>query len=297
MPWIGPTSPARDIWSIGWPHHWLASLLAHLTMTHGLFPDAVLPDIWVGYLGAAWSLSTEWQFYALAALCVPLLRSPRFGLPGFAALLLALAALGAAWQALAPAGLGFSRAFLPNKAIYFALGVASAMWLRDRQRSTAAVFVGVLGATLLLSLLQGADKLAVPLLWVACLAAQSLPRQTRTAWLAGLLTRREMLWLGAVSYPVYLVNEPVQKLLGRALALAARGDGAWFSAFWVPAALLLPLGLAWVLHVGVEVPAMRRFRGPRVAAAPADGLFAAPGWISQTRSPRPRTPMSRSRTG
>ncbi|MBS0562771.1 MAG: acyltransferase, partial [Proteobacteria bacterium] len=43
MPWIGPASPARDIWSIGWPHDWALSAAAHLTMTHGLFPDAVAP--------------------------------------------------------------------------------------------------------------------------------------------------------------------------------------------------------------------------------------------------------------
>ncbi len=330
MPWIGAGSPARSIWSIGWPHDWPASILAHLTMTHGLFPDAVLPDIWVGYLGAAWSLSTEWQFYALAALCAPLLRSPRFGLPGFAALLLALAAAGAVWQAIAPTGFGFSRAFLPNKAAYFALGVASAALLRGNRTSSSGVtrgspgmevagsipgsgpgtamtgfaipafatFAAVLSASLLLCLLQGADKLAVPLLWVACLAAQCRPRATRTGWLAWLLTRREMLWLGALSYPLYLVNEPAQKLLGRALAAAAHGDGVAFSAAWVPGALLLPLGLAWLLHVGVELPAMQRFRDrARVAASRHDGLCAAPGWISRIPSRTLRTRMSRSRTG
>ena len=37
-------------------------ITTHLTMTHGLFPDGILPYLWLEFLGAAWSLSTEWQF-------------------------------------------------------------------------------------------------------------------------------------------------------------------------------------------------------------------------------------------
>jgi peptidoglycan/LPS O-acetylase OafA/YrhL len=310
LPWIAPDSPARSIWSIGWPTNWAISLSAHLTMTHGLFPNLLFPDLWVGFLGAAWSLSTEWQFYALAALLAPWLRRGRIGLPGLAALLLALGAAGAAWQAWAPPGLGFSRAFLPNKAAYFALGVASAALLRAEapaaRAAARAAFAAVLAATLLLAVPHGAAKAVVPLLWVVCLAAQcGAPGLGR---LARLLTARPLLWLGAVSYPLYLVNEPVQKLLGRALAARAGGDGVWFSLFWVPGALLLPLGLAWALHAGVEAPAMRRFRArgrpaqggivaDGVAAARADTLCAAPGWISQTLSRAISIRMPRSRTG
>ncbi len=301
LPWIAPHGTARDLWSYGWPANWQASLLAHLTMTHGLFPDAVLPDVWMGFLGPAWSLSAEWQFYLLAALVAPWLRRGRLGLMGFAALLLALAAAGAAWQAVAPVGLTFSRAFLPNEAQYFALGVASAALLSSPALTPArwVAFGAVLAATMLLCGLDGANKLAVPLVWLACLAAQCLPGRTGTGWLAWLLTRRALLWLGAVSYPLYLVHAPVQKLLGRALAVASGGDAAWFSAIWLPASLLLPVGLAWLLHVWVEVPTMRWAKGgpTGVAPGPADGLFAAPGWISQIRFPKPRTPMSRSRTG
>jgi peptidoglycan/LPS O-acetylase OafA/YrhL len=304
LPWIGPDSPARSIWSIGWPHDWAAVIGAHLTMTHGIFPDAVLPDIWVGFLGAAWSLSTEWQFYALAALAAPWLRRGALTLPGFAGLLLVLAACGAAWQAVAPVGWGFSRAFLPNKAAYFALGVASvpltltpALSRDAEEGAPLLVFAAVLAATLLLCLLQGVDKLAIPLVWAGVLAAQVLPRRTHMGWAAWLLTRRAVLWLGAISYPLYLVNEPVQKLLGRALAAVVRGDGVLFSAVWIPAALVVPVGLGWLLHVWVERPAMRRLRGPRVAAPPRDTLCAGPKWTNPTRLAGSRIRMSRSRTG
>ncbi len=142
MAWIGPDSPARFIWSGGWPNDWGLFIAAHLTMTHGLFPDGVLPDVWVGFLGAAWSLSTEWQFYLLA-----LLIGRRLGLRSLAWLFLAIAATAVAWHAVAPDAWQFSRAFLPNKAQYFALGIASAIVVRQGNEGLGA-YLAVLVATL-----------------------------------------------------------------------------------------------------------------------------------------------------
>jgi len=121
MPWIVPGGRAFEIWPLGWPAAWMTELIAHLTMTHGLFPDGVLPNVWVSYLGAAWSLSTEWQFYVLA---LALGRS-RVGAERLAGTFLILAVAGTAWDLLAPDDWRFSRAFLPNKAQYFALGRTS----------------------------------------------------------------------------------------------------------------------------------------------------------------------------
>ena len=39
MPWIGPENAARTICVMADPHGWLAEIVAHLTMTHGLFPE------------------------------------------------------------------------------------------------------------------------------------------------------------------------------------------------------------------------------------------------------------------
>ncbi|MGA8197624.1 MAG: acyltransferase [Acetobacteraceae bacterium] len=144
MAWIGPDSPARFIWSGGWPNDWGLFIAAHLTMTHGLFPDGVLPDVWVGFLGAAWSLSTEWQFYLLA-----LLIGGRLGLRALAWLFLVVSATAIAWHALVPDAWQFSRAFLPNKAQYFALGIASAIVVRDGTKGLGA-YLTVLGVTLVL---------------------------------------------------------------------------------------------------------------------------------------------------
>ena len=154
LEWIDQDSTLRYLWPTGWPNDWAIGIATHLTMTHGLFPDGMLPHLWLGFLGAAWSLSTEWQFYLLA-----LLIGARLGLRPLAWLFLALAAASIAWQAVAPEPWQFSRAFLPNKAQYFALGIASAIMVREGARGLGS-YLPVLGATLVLCIARGGVRQA-----------------------------------------------------------------------------------------------------------------------------------------
>ena len=256
MAWIGQDSPARFIWSGGWPSAWGLFVVTHLTMTHGLFPNGVLPDVWVGFLGAAWSLSTEWQFYVLA-----LLVGKRLGLMRMAWLFVIMAGVALVWQAMVPEAWQFSRAFLPNKAQYFALGIASGAVMRGGWGAYWPVLVAVMA---LCGMQGGFDKLLPPLAWTMCLAAQyfSSPAPAGAlGWLAAVLQSPLMVWLGAVSYCVYLVNEPVQKLLGVTLSLLVGGDAVLFSVLWIPGAVLLPVLAASWLHKWIELPAQRYGRG------------------------------------
>ena len=154
MAWIGPDSGARYLWAGGWPSNWGIGIATHLTMTHGLFPDGVLPGAWVAFLGTAWSLSTEWQFYVLA-----LLLGHRLGLVRMAALFLALAAASLIWQVAMPEAWQFSRAFLPNKAQYFALGVVSAIVVRE-EPGALRLYLAVLASVLALCLVRGGVRQA-----------------------------------------------------------------------------------------------------------------------------------------
>jgi peptidoglycan/LPS O-acetylase OafA/YrhL len=304
LEWLDQDSTLRYLWPTGWPNDWAIGIATHLTMTHGLFPDGMLPYLWLEFLGAAWSLSTEWQFYLLA-----LLIGARLGLRPLAWLFLALAAASIAWQVLAPEPWQFSRAFLPNKAQYFALGIASAIMVREGARGLGS-YLPVLGAALVLCLAQGGvRKLLPPLVWTVCLAAQLLPPdagfgslrsfpRSRGQWvvsatsyakatvewplclLATTLRSRPLVWLGALSYGIYLVNEPVQKVLGLGLALIVQGDGRLFTALWLPGAAALPVLVAWALREWIEIPALRHGRamarrnmapGVEVAAAVSAG--------------------------
>jgi peptidoglycan/LPS O-acetylase OafA/YrhL len=254
MPWIGPDDVARAICVQTWPHAWLPEIAAHLTMTHGLFPYAVWPDVWVSFLGAAWSLSTEWQFYLLALLVAGTSRRLYW-------ILLGLAVAGMAWRVTVPEPWQFSRAFLPNKAHFFALGVASVPLVQGKSGALGRYAV-VLAASLAICMIEGSfGKILPPLVWTFCLAVQMKPELIGLRRASALLCSRTARYLGAISYCVYLVNEPIHKVAGEALSVFADGDSVLFTAFWIPLSIGLPLLAAAWLHTYLEAPALRWGRG------------------------------------
>lgn len=258
MPWIGPDDPARFICADAWPTSWAAEVVAHLTMMHGLFPNGVLPLAWVSFLGSAWSLSTEWQFYLLSLL---VLGAGAGGLRARRAMLgwqlMLLAAAGVLWNWTAPDDWQFSRAFLANKAHFFALGIASVAVVRER-RGALLVYGATLAASLAICALGGSlGKMLPPLVWTLCLAAQMRPGAVGLRPLARLLACRAAQYFGAISYCVYVVNEPIHKLLATELSWLAGGSALLFSVIWLPSALLLPIVVSDWLHRNVELPALR----------------------------------------
>jgi peptidoglycan/LPS O-acetylase OafA/YrhL len=262
MPWIGRDSAARTICVAEWPRNWAADIATHLTMTHGLFPDGAMPNTWVRFLGAAWSLSAEWQFYILVLLV------SRTGPTRLGHALLALALAGLVWRHCMPEYWQFSRAFLPNQAHFFALGVASLAVVQQR-RGGLLGYAATLAVTLVICARQDSlGKLLPPLIWTLCLAVQMRPRMPGLRWIGAALGCRATQFLGVISYCVYLVNEPVHKLLAWGLSRLADGDGAVFTALWLPGAVLLPVLASVWLHAYVEVPGLRWGRGLRAARAP-----------------------------
>jgi peptidoglycan/LPS O-acetylase OafA/YrhL len=244
-PWAGQA--ARDIFAPALPPNLLAHVVAHLTLTQGIIPQAWLPYAYVTLLGPAWSLSTEGQFYALIGWAGPR-ALPRL------ALALLLAAL--VWHML---GLGtyFSRAALPDAAAYFALGIASALLLRGED---TALFGGCLAGACAVA---GAGKAIIPLLWAVAMLALARP------W-GRVLEHRALLALGAISYPLYLINEPVERLA--ALAVGAGHGPVLFTLLYLPLALGGALAAALLLHRLVEEPFLRPgkalvFRGIARAAS------------------------------
>ena len=236
LPWAGPA--ARAIVSPGLPHPLWAHLLAHLTLLHGLVPDSWLPFGWVTLLGPAWSLSTEWQFYLLIGLIAP---------RDFFRFALALLGVGFLYHLL-PLGNEFSRAFLPEAAPWFALGLASRLWLTTNR---AAPFIICLAGICLLAAFTEPGKILTALAWVAIMFAQ------RQSW-GQILAARPLLYLGAISYPLYLVNEPAERMAALWLGPPLARHPLQFSLTFLSLSLLFSLAIAALLHRGIEKPFMQR---------------------------------------
>jgi peptidoglycan/LPS O-acetylase OafA/YrhL len=270
MPWLAPGSMVFEFWALGAPALFGWHLLAHVFLLHGLLPRGVLPWAYITLLGPAWSLSTEWQFYGVMAMVMRpgrrsgvvarrlLLVRFAFGLAGVAVLYrLGAGFLPVYWQ--------FGRAFLPDAAGYFALGLASCVWLRgEGVWPVAAIFAMVFG----LGVMSGeASKGLIAVGWVVVLAAQRFDWVPVLPWV---LQSRAAQYLGAISYPLYLLNEPVQRAAAMVLAPLAGGDERLFTWLWLPFAVVGPVAAAAVMHRWVEAPLMhgwgrRRGRQARLA--------------------------------
>ena len=229
------------------------SLPANILMVHawGFAPVA-------GWNHPSWSISAEWFAY----LCFPvfafvawrLRERPIAAVIGAVAFLVGLYA---AFEALA--GFPLTQATILWGALRivpcFALGCA--LYLMHRKvalprpgwiAAAVAVAIAVAGS------LQAPDALIVPLCGALILALASLPN-ARAGWLAS----KPAVYLGEISYSVYMVVVP-WKLLAVNAASKLTGGGDKLQLFvWLAVFLTLPVVAAVSYHL-VEFPARRALR-------------------------------------
>lgn len=227
-----------------WKH-----LAAHLPMIHGAVPEPFLPGSAIAFLGPAWSISLEWQFYLIAPLLFAALARGR----GIAWLLFAGLA-GAGWMLryTAPFNAWFSmESFLPQKLLLFAVGIGShELWRAFREYGS-----GVAPVMLGLAVLILAFTLNLPLaIWTAMLAValsrHSLPKR--------ILNSAPLQFLGRISYSTYLGHMLILWSLHAAIfAWHPSITGPQLFPILLVAGTPLVLLLSVVLHRWVELPAIR----------------------------------------
>ncbi|WP_341928114.1 acyltransferase [Nocardioides psychrotolerans] len=263
------------------PGHW-QDLVLHLTFTH-VYSDTYI--FWTN--GPAWSLAVEFHFYVLMALAAPLVAAGvrRVRTPGarlavaavLPALLVVTTAAYLSWATLADVPQdNWSVWFSPlSRAADFGIGmglallVAAGVRLGRVARGTLAV-VGI-AATVALVLTRPlttagewwhpAYALAIAVV-LASIVLHDGPWPAALSW-------RPLAWIGGLGYGVYLIHEPVMRLLGHLGALPDPRPGAFFV---ITAALVVvpTIALAWVSSRTVEAAGLRLLKTQERDGSPRD---------------------------
>ena len=260
------------VWALtnpSFPGHW-RDLLLHLTFTQ-IYSDQYI--FWTN--GPAWSLAVEFHFYVLMALTVPLVyaavrrtssRRARLGivlaLPGLLTVTgLVYLAWATVWSPAEPTN--WSVLFSPlSRATDFGLGTALAVVaaagvrLGSRARAAAAVAgVAVLGVLVALRPETLMGEWWHPLYSVGITVALTSIVLHDGPWPAA-LEWRGLAWIGSLGYGIYLIHEPVLRLMATAGLLPEPQAGSMFLVTAVLVAVPSVL-LAWLSSRTVEQAGLR----------------------------------------
>lgn len=238
--------------------YWPAHIFAHLTMLHGVFPRNILPAAETAFLGQAWNISTEFQFYLVAPLLIWGATHSR---------LTQIATVAGASIATV---LGF---FYPNSANlgmafgYFMLGTATFFLFRhapnllDEQWKRLTVAAFAISAAIVAASINPA--VTIWLLFCLCVLPFYLGHTTRRP--LAFLATAPMLWMGALSYSIYLSHTVVMYCLAAMLNnVGASGTG--YFAYLLAGTVVGATALAWVIHRWVELPAGRIGQSDKIGA-------------------------------
>lgn len=256
--------------------HFWAHIGAHMTMLHGMIPSNRLPATDYAFLGQAWSISVEWQFYLIAPFLMWLItrRYPLAGLPIIAAVCWAL--YGQRWR--------FGSGYIGAHLWYFSIGCSSYFAWRSGHRLALAWLVrnstvAIVGACALWVLLFPHEWHVT--IWITVLLSCNAVRFGGTPLLASSISRAlltaPLRRLGKISYPLYLVHTLALNALIWGGSRAGLNGSALVGVTLV-GTIAISLALAAAIHEWVEapaislgrrLPAMRWGSGPEKVEAPA----------------------------
>ncbi len=253
------------------PGHW-QDLVLHLTFTH-IYSDQYI--FWTD--GPAWSLAVEFHFYLLMALAVPFVNAAARRIRGRAGRLAVASALPALCMAVGAGFLVWATVLTdhadtawsvwysaPSRGVDFGLGmglavlIAAGVRLGAGARHTLTV-VGLAGLAVLVVTRPFYD-VEISEWWhplyslgvVVMLAGVVLHEGPWASW----FDWKPLAFVGTLGYGVYLIHEPVMRLIG-SLGLVPDPRPGWFFV-WTALLVAIPsLAVAWLSSRTLEPAGVR----------------------------------------
>lgn len=252
--------------------------LLSATLTSNLIDNApTLNPVW-------WSLPVEWDFYLVAPL-VALAFATRRALPR-GLLLIVLACVGfrvLAWWMIFHQGMDWVTLYrwviqLPGRLDQFALGMAAAhaLMLGRAGSERGLALLGTASALLLVWLLPRTayvvDQAIAPWLFFqftmfgcAFAALVGAAAMSRSAPVRALLANRPMVFLGTISYSLYLWHYPVLDGLSRHAEARGVSTASWR---WAALAVIASVAVSAISYALTERPFLRHRREKTRRKAP-----------------------------
>jgi peptidoglycan/LPS O-acetylase OafA/YrhL len=241
-------SPIEAWWThLGW------NVGLHATLLHGLVPERFLPGTVEAFLPPAWSVSLEWQFYLAAPLVYALVtaRSNRKLLA--VCLLCVVCAAGRHFAPYVTNG-----AALPYHVEFFFAGATSYfVYNRIGARAPSGTTLVAVCLAIFLFSTTGLNTSVVPVcIWIVILGVLCERSNEPTNKLARtVLTHRRVVFLGEISYGIYLSHYCILIVVQAVLLRMAPGlSRITHCASLLVGTLGLTLPVAIFLHYRVERP-------------------------------------------
>jgi peptidoglycan/LPS O-acetylase OafA/YrhL len=263
-------------------------LLAHLTMTHGLISNNVLPGTEYMFLGPAWQVSLEWQFYMLAPLILLGLRTQRGKIVLALLTVAGFAAFQRGWF-----GVFDDPSFLPGAGIYFAAGIATRLAYPKLPALSAFPASAIILAGGLVFLTRSFLPFFFWLTFITWLRVENATDPVSRAidrFADVALNSKIVRYLGTRSYSTYLVHEPIiHVVVYLCIKKFALGIGPTVAITFATVPIMT-LGAAIFLYKYVEAPGIalgKRLFNETGQSAATNGIVQPSGSVPSIASAAP----------
>lgn len=247
LPWDGPRTAGRlEIFQNTINYFW-SHLLLHTFLLHGIVPDKLLPSTSFAFMGQAWSLTLEWQFYLIAPLAFFFLSRIKLGHMMHLLVMLATVALSKVFG---------QPSFLFSMLYLFAIGYFGQRLLKGLRDGSISFVqtIQYLAVEAMVLSVTGTGFISF-LIWSGVFIAIAFSIKGRRSAILKILESPPLRFLGNISYSFYCLHMAVMYALVYLLIVALEvSDRDTYIAVLIPLSLVVTLLLSWLTYRTVETP-------------------------------------------